>query len=232
MKRVLVLPFLVTGLIAGLAQPASAATPVAIYHMEDSGWTLVDSSPLHNNGILTGVATGLPGVSGLGYGFSGEQSLAKVPHSPSLNPQRKPFTVTVAFKITPRMRGLVDVDLVRKGLSTTSKGDWKLDLHGRAKSLRVRAVIIGSKASVVLGPAGPKVNDGQWHQAALARVGDLVTLSVDGQVVASVRRDVGKIRNSSPLTIGAKPHVVADGGAQPDADWFRGLIDEVSVTIG
>ena len=66
------------------------------------------------------------------------------------------------------------------------------------------------------------LSDGEWHQLTCTRTDDKVTITVDG---SSLSNDVslGRIANSSDVTIGAKP----TGG-----DAFRGRIDQAFIDVG
>ena len=76
-----------TCLILATFVTAHAGTVVGLWHMdENSGSTMQDSSGNGNDGNLTDVTLGLPGVSGTAYGFNGSTSLASVSSNDSLNP--------------------------------------------------------------------------------------------------------------------------------------------------
>ena len=70
--------------------------------------------------------------------------------------------------------------------------------------------------------AGPRLDDNRWHRISCVKRTGSVTLVVDGRSYKR-RKRVGAIRNHASLAIGAK----ASGG-----DWYRGLMDEVSIKLG
>jgi hypothetical protein len=210
------------GLSILAAAPASAAPTVrALYHMEDGGTTLADSSGNGNNGSLRKVTTGQPGVSGFAYRFNGRNSVATVPSSPSLNPGTATFTLAASFKM--KVKRAVDMDVVRKGVHDTPGGDYKIDVTGRGSKAIVRCVVIGSRGSggVV---SGPDINDGAWHRVSCTKKSNRLTFVVDGRVVGSQRVRIGRVDNDVALTIGGKPARIGD--------YYKGLVDEVSLTIG
>ena len=78
-----------------------------------------------NSGTLSNITLGVPGLAGTAYGFNGVDSIVTVPDSPTLNPGSSDFsfTLSVRFTLIPKS----DYDLLRKGLSTTQGGDYKLE---------------------------------------------------------------------------------------------------------
>ena len=102
---------------------AHAGTVVGLWHMDEtSGSTMNDSSGNNNNGSLTAVTLGLPGVSGTAYGFNGTTSKAKVDSNSSLNPGGADILLTAHVKFTGPF--LDDsYDIIRKGKSATSGGE-------------------------------------------------------------------------------------------------------------
>ena len=208
----------VAGAVGLLAQPAAAASTVrGLWHMDEtSGTVMTDSSGLGNNGALTNVAVGQAGLSVRGYGFNGSSSIVKVASRSSLNPGTLPFTWTTHVKFTQLPKD--DYDLVRKGLSTTSGGDWKSEILHNGKAF---CYLKGSSGSVGLSN-GPVLNDGSWHTVTCARNGNTVTLTVDASSYSTTHA-TGNISNSAQLTIGAKTS---------NGDYFKGVMDEVSLSIG
>ena len=217
------------GLIAlmTLTTVALAAT-TALWHMEDPS-TLVDSSGNGNNGTTDNITSG-PGFSDNGYHFSGSPSLATVPSSDSLNPGSEDIKVTAHANFTQkpthvrshgrkratRKKTASTYDLIRKGLATTSGGDYKMEI---LESGQARCTFRGEKSYDVSG--GPDLADGRWHEISCVKTANDIQLIVDGQVYKK-SANVGAISNDAPLTLGGKGQ----------ADWYRGDLDEVSVEVG
>src|SRR3954462_14979210 len=164
-------------MIAGTAQ---AATPVAVWHMEDPG-TMTDSSGNNNNGTTAGI-TSVPGSTGSGYHFESNSSVT-VPDSASLNPGTDDFTVTVhvRFDIAPAMG--TDYDVIRKGVASTGGGEWKMEIFPNS-TLSSPAFCLfkdvnGIAASVrgTTNLAGP-----DWHTITCAKTSTGVTVTVDGKL--------------------------------------------------
>lgn len=204
--------------IGGLAQPAAAASTVrGLWHMDEtSGTVMHDSSGQGNSGSLTNVQVGLAGFVGAGYGFNGSSSIVKVGSASSLNPGSSPFTWTTHVKFTQIPRD--DYDLVRKGLSTTSGGHWKSEILNTGKAY---CEVRGSSGTAHL-TNGPALNNGAWHTITCTRNGSTLTLTVDGKSYSTTHAS-GTVSNSAPLTIGAKTS---------NGDYFKGVMDEVRLSIG
>jgi len=205
------------------AHPAAAATvTVASWHMEEaSGSTqMVDSSGNNNTGTISSdVQLAQPGYSGLGYGFLG-RGLVSVPSASSLNPGSSPYSASLRFKSTTKPSSAVgDYDLVRKGLSTTSGGDWKMEVLQNGKLF---CHFRGSSASLALTGTSNVVN-GSWHLLECRVTTSGVQLRVDGTTQASTSQKPGTISNSAGLSIGAK---------NSKEDLTTGTLDEVLLTKG
>jgi hypothetical protein len=203
------------------AAPVFAASPTAIWHMDEtSGSTMSDSSGNGYNGTLSNVQTGASGFNGSkGYSFNGSTSKVIVPNGAGLNPGTKDLVVVahVKFSAVPAD----DYDVVRKGLQSTSGGDWKIEIVNVSGAATARCYLRGSSGSWQK-TTGPNLADGAWHTITCERHATSVQMSVDGTVWKKTKT-IGTISNTAALSIGAK----ASGG-----DWMKGTIDEVSITIG
>jgi hypothetical protein len=215
-----------------LALPAAAsASTAALWHMDEtSGTTMVDSSGAGNHGKLTNIALGQPGFQGLAYGFNGASSIIKVPSKDILNPDPAAgspatFTVTahVAFTVVPNA-AVGDYDLIRKGLSSTTGGYWKMEIYPNSSHTQGQAMcqMKGSVATTGTFKAGPNLADGQWHTIQCVKRATSVSVVVDNTTYTK-NVAVGRIANTAQLTVGAK-----NGGG----DWFNGRMDEVSIVTG
>src|SRR5512132_1130243 len=212
--------------LALLAVPgiASAAT-VSLWHMDEpSGSTMLDSAG-PNNGTLKNVSLGQPGTSGTAYRFNGSSSVVTVASSSSLNPGSSPFwmTVHVRFTAIPTAANGDDFDIIRKGLSGTAGGFYKMELVPGASGRPVRAhcSMEGSVTSRSL-TAGPDLSDGAWHTIQCVKDDSSISVVVDG-AKSSTPVALGSFANAADLAIGAK----AEGG-----DWYDGVLDEVSFGTG
>jgi hypothetical protein len=198
---------------------AAAAATVSFWHMnERSGSTMVDSvGGFH--GRARDVTVGVPAHYGLGYRFNGSSSVVRVPHTSRHNvPARTTFTVDALVRFPDPPRTVGDFDLVRKGLSGTADGHWKMEIFRNARGY---CQFRGSSGTVTIN-TGPRLDDNRWHRISCVKRARSVTLVVDGRRYTR-RQRIGAIGNRAPLAVGAK----ASGG-----DWYRGLMDEVSIKLG
>jgi hypothetical protein len=219
---------LAVALMAGVALLAlcgaalGATLNAALWHMEDPS-QLVDSSGTGNTGTPTNIEK-VPGTLGNGYHFDGSSSLATVPSSESLNPGGANITLKLAAKFTkPPDAAVLDYDLIRKGLSSTSGGEYKMEILPRKNYTKAKAFCYFKDTSKKVGKIinGPNLADGTWHTLSCTKTSQGVQLSVDGKTYTNPVV-LGSISNSAPLTIGAKT-----GGG----DWYSGEMDQVSVDI-
>jgi hypothetical protein len=195
--------------------PTPAAGTVALWHMDEtSGTVMIDSARSHT-GTLHSVQLGLPGVLGSAYGFTGS-SYVSVPSASDLNPGSGNIRVTIHLKTTSAP-ATPDWDLIRKGLYTTSGGEWKMEYQPSGQAS------CGFKGSAGYAEliAGPSLKDGRWHTVECVKTSSAIQVVVDGQAF-SKSANVGSIGNSDALVIGARP----------GSEFFQGSLDEASVTMG
>ena len=208
------------GLLIATASPASAATLVARWNMDGTGSTGGDSTGRGHTGTLHHVAVGRSGISGSGYGFSGKPSYVTVPSSGDFSPGSGNFKITLAVRFPALPSSSVaDFDLLRRGLSSTAGGSYKLEI---LRSGRAFCDYRGSSGEVTVTGTQNLANN-KWHTISCARVGNSVVLTVDGTSV-SRSGSIGSITGSGSLYIGAK-----DSSGN---DQYSGLMDAVSITKG
>jgi hypothetical protein len=201
------------------AGTAFGASPTALWHMDEtSGSTMYDSSGHGYNGTLSNVQKGVAGINGSkAYGFNGTSSKVIVPNAAGLNPGSKDLVVSVHVSFTAVPAD--DYDLIRKGLQSTSGGDWKIEIV-RVNGLAIARCYLRGSAGSWQKTTGPNLADGKWHTITCEKHATTVQMTIDGTVWKKTKT-IGSISNTSALSIGAK----AEGG-----DWAKGTIDEVSLT--
>ena len=214
---------LVAGAVAGFVPAAGASTPVAVWHMDESaGATTMRDAVDGHDGTLQNVQAGAPGYQGSGYKFNGSNSVAVVPASGDFNPGRAniSFVVHVNFTTVPSA-AVVDYDLLRG----PTRGAYKMEIVARNNRTTAKALCFfqgsGGKANLV---AGPNLADGRWHTLECRKTSSAIQLVVDGAVFTK-SASVGSLTNTDPVSLGAKSY---RGGG----DWYQGLMDEVSISIG
>lgn len=180
-----------------------------------------DSSGHGHNGVNQGdFVLGLPGHEGTSYGVSKSGSWIEVPSSPELNPDDEDFafSVWVNFKTTPDADG--SYDIVRKGLSYTPTGEFKLEIiHNGLVRCTAKDSTGHWSRSIVWNTS---VTDGRWHRIGCERKGRAWSAFADGDRV-SHRARLQRIFNDLPLSIGSKY------GFEDVPD---GRLDEVRLRIG
>jgi hypothetical protein len=189
--------------------PAQAANPlvtVALWQMDEPSGaaTMVDSSGEGHDGANFGVKTGRAGFEGAAY-FYGKTSpsFTRVLDSDLLDPSTHRFRVSLHFRVA-NLPPTSNVDLIRKGLSTTSGGD---------------CLFRGSEGTVrVISPV--KVSTDHWHEVICKRSSNALVLSVDSTVTKQLGR-AGEVANDAPVNLGAKDEAGADS--------FVGKLDEVRI---
>jgi concanavalin A-like lectin/glucanase superfamily protein len=199
------------------APTAPAAPPklVALWHMDETSANVMVDSVGGHNGILDGVAVGLPGFIGTAYGFT--RSAVTVPSAAPLNPGRRKLTVAIRLNTT-EVPLHPDWDLLRKGVFGSGVGDYKIEYQ---PSGQASCGFLGSAGRDVELTAGPPLNDGRWHTVQCVKTTTAIRLVVDGRTF-SKRAKIGSISNHAPLVIGARP----------GSEFFRGSLDEAYVQVG
>jgi len=201
---------------------------------EGAGATqMVDASGNNNHGSLTNAETGLAGHIGKSYYFGrvGLPSLADVPHSATLNPGTADITLSMYAKfpkVPPAAVG--DYDMVRKGLSSKTAGNYKMEIVPRNSGTIGRAYCLfkGTSGRGVLAK-GPDLSDDQWYYIECKKTATQVSLRVKATVGSFDQTwtksvVVGSIINSTNVYVGAK--------APAGGDQYTGAMDEVKIEIG
>jgi hypothetical protein len=180
-----------------------------------------DSSAYGNDGIKQGApTTGLPGHRGTSYSFGTPGSWIDVPSTDALNPGTRNFAMSAWLKFRSAPTGHGTIDIIRKGLSFTRTGEYKLEIiYGgvircTTKDVQGREYRISSW--------GRPVTDGRWHEVSCARTDRSWTVRVDGWSRSKLVR-LGAVSNTMPLSIGSKY------GLQ---DAHPGRVDEVRLRVG
>lgn len=219
----LLLAFLAPNVFAsesGAVSRAEVAFPGGIWRMEDPT-QMLDVSGNDNHGTTTDIRK-TRGFEDKGYRFNGSSSIVTVPSSDSLNPGEEDLLLTayVKFDKAPS-KAVGDYDLIRKGVSATPGGDYKMEILPSKNNTQAKAFCFFKDSSKTVGQivAGPNLADGAWHELACAKTETEVQLSVD-RTTYTEEVSLGSISNDNPVTVGAKT---------PGADPYKGSMDEVSM---
>jgi hypothetical protein len=194
--------------------------------MDETSGTTMNDAVGSNDGTLAHVKIGVPGLTGTAYRFNGKTSQIIVPSADALNPGSSTFTVTVnvKFSIVPPA-SVGDYDLIRKGFSGTSGGDWKMEILPVSGKGVGSCYFKGSTSSTTLTDT-VNLADNHWHSITCQKTSTQVKLTVDGRTLTTTKT-IGTISNTVSLNIGFK-----NDPGNPPQDWYKGVMDEVSISKG
>lgn len=198
--------------------PPPPASVVALWHLDElSGTTAHDSSGNGHNGAISGPVTlGVPGELNTAYSFVPKSAII-VPDAPDLRPGTANITISYWLNATTAP-STGDYDMFVKGEAGSSGGQIKLEVQQNGQA---SCMFRGSAGSKQL-QAGPDVVDGHWHHVICQRKGNQIIETVDGET-HSVTKATGSITVTMPVRLGSHEN----GG-----DWYRGVLDEVTYSIG
>jgi concanavalin A-like lectin/glucanase superfamily protein len=204
--------------VLGATAPANAAYTVRALWKMDSLPKMVDSSGSGNNGSTRHVE-----LSGKAYRFNGKDSLAKVPDRPDLDPGRANIRLTVKLSLTKVPASNGSFDIVRKGVTTSAGGDYKLELVRSSSGRAIPSCVFkDSSGREVTARGTSSLNNKGFVTVTCTKTSSGVAVSAAGST-KTVSARLGSISNRSPVYFGGK----GDG-----TDWFPGLIDQVKIDIG
>ena len=175
---------------------------------EGSGTILVDSSPLLNNGTISGAPSWVTGINGQALDLSGSGQFAQVPSNSSLSITNM---ITLAAWIRPDVRGTQRI--IKK--SNASSG-YELFLEGPSPyrvSVRFNNTIrVNSTTAYPI--------DGTWMHVAATWDGTIIRLYINGVEEASLSSSTSIVANSDNLGVGA---------TLPGSDYFNGRLDDLYI---
>ena len=219
-----------TTLACALVIPSAAAatTVVAQWNMDNTfGTTMEDSSGNGNDGTTYNIVT-----SGGGYIFDGGTSKVVVPNSATLNPGISDFSYTVQVQTDTVPPTGKDYDLMRKGISTTQGGEYKVELinvKGKAKALCVVKDAAGHSASI-RGGGTLNLADNVLRTITCTKTATSLAVQVTSRPLNLKHARLGSVSNNQPLTIGVKlPNSPENDLAA--GDWYEGLMRSASIAI-
>ena len=199
---------------------ASSSSVVGLWHLDEtSGTTAFDSSGNANNGAISGPVTlGVPGQLNTAYSFV-PKSTVIVPNASDLVPGTATITISYWLKATTLpCCNAIDYDMFTKGDGSSKGGQIKIEVQENGQGSCMFRGSLGKKQL----QAGPNVVDGNWHQVTCVRNGTQIVETVDGASF-SVTKATGAITVTDTIRLGSHKN----GG-----DWYKGVLDEVSYSIG
>ena len=118
----------VTGMLVGSPAAWAMLVKAADWQMKEASGQMIDSSTNNNDGSPTDVLR-----TGSTYTFNGSTSRVAVPDSDSLDPLEKDITLTASVQVTNAPMD-DSYDIVRKGLSASPGGDYKMEIKRASNS--------------------------------------------------------------------------------------------------
>jgi Concanavalin A-like lectin/glucanases superfamily len=208
-------------IVASMASPAWAVLlKAADWQMVETSGQMIDSSGNNNSGDTTDVRQ-----RGSSYVFNGSTSYVLVPDSESLDPEESDITLRAGVTVTNTPMDDDSYDIVRKGLSATPGGDYKMEIKRAADptvgKLHCLFKGTGGKVDIV---ARRDIVDGEWHTLECIKTSTSVVARVDGKSSGTKAGSAGSIANPTNVMVGAKTAVPLD-------DVFDGKMDFVSIDI-
>lgn len=229
MKRKLV-SVMAGAMFVALVPSTAFAALVAEWRMDEppGATTMFDSAAAGgaNNGAITSVITGVPGlVGGNAYQFDGTTSYVTVPDNPSLDAGAANITLTATVKVEDGEILDDSYDLVRKGVTTTPGGEWKMEIKRSGTNTTVGKLLCvfkGGTKVAVQRQANIDIVDGRAHTLKCIKTASQVQAVVDGRTFTNVKA-AGSIANDQPVILGSK---------SPGDDMLQGVLDQVMISIG
>jgi hypothetical protein len=207
------------GLLMASSPAWAVLVKAAYWQMNETSGPMIDSSGNENHGNPTDVRR-----TGSRYVFNGSTSRVAVPDSDSLDPAANDITLSASVSVTNAPMDDDSYDIVRKGLSATPGGDYKMEIK------RTGDPTVGKLHCLFKGTGGrvrkvarPDIVDGNWHTLACIKTSTSVVAMVDGRSYTQTG-SAGSISSSKGVLVGAKT-------ALPLDDTFDGSMDFVSIDI-
>jgi hypothetical protein len=210
--------------VAGMLIAASSAWAALVlkadWQMNETSGLMIDSSGNNNYGTPSlGVVQ-----TGSLYAFNGSTSYVAVPDNDSLDPLEKDITLRAFVLVTDAPMDDDSYDVVRKGLSATPGGDYKMEIMGTSDPTvgKLHCLFKGTGGRVRK-VARPDIVDGRWHTLECIKTRTSVVARVDGRSYTKAG-SVGSISNPTNVLVGAKTAIPLD-------DVFYGAMDFVGIDI-
>jgi hypothetical protein len=200
-----------------LTTPAQAAVTVRALWNMDSLPTMVDSAGGDNNGTTRNLS-----LSGGGYLFNSKSDIATAPDAANLDPGSATITLTARLKFSMRPPTGGTFDIVRKGLSTSAGGDYKIEIMRRSNVAVAACTFRDNKGNAVRAEGAVDLATSTFQTITCTKTATSAKVTAGGQTRAT-SRSLGTISNTAPVYVGGK----GDG-----TDAFPGVIDFVKIAIG
>ena len=137
----------------------------------------------------------------------------------TINPRRHPFTFGATVRVTSTQTSPTST-VIQKG-DYTNPRRWRLKLNG--PTARPYCLVEGANGLLRM-HSMTGLADGQWHRVVCNRDGRIVTLVVDGVVVATKTGPIGPVRNHATVRIGGTSLIAKN-------NQFFGALDKVTFKV-
>ena len=211
--------------VAGMIMASSPAWAVllmakaAYWRMNETSGKMIDSSRHTNRGTPRNVVR-----TGTTYVFNGTTSRVVVPDHASLDPAGEGITLRAYVRVPNHAMDDDSYDIVRKGLSGTGGGDYKMEIKRTTnRTIGNLHCLFGGSRGTVSKVARGDIVDGRWHTLECVKTSDSVVAKVDGRSYTKAG-SAGSISSSTNVLVGAKK-------VKPFDDVFDGSMDFVSIDI-
>ncbi len=195
--------------LAGITSTTSAAAVGEWYFNEEKGMLAEDSSGNGNNGTIIG-ATWVDGKKGSALSFDGIDDYVEIPHDALLSPNT---ALTIEAWVNPASNTVWQRIVSKSYHPNTDYSLFRGDKNNVGFSIKM-----GTVNRTVYSPAD-SVPIGTWTYVVGTYDGTRLRIYVNGTQVNSLAIS-GKINvHAEPLRI----------GGDPQGDFFKGMIDEVSI---
>jgi hypothetical protein len=207
-----------------LAVPANAAEGDRAYWALDEPGT--PSIAFDSVGTNDGTNYNITGT-GEGYVFNGTDSRVVVPNASSLNPGAADFSYGATIVMDdPPVLGDTD-DIIRKGITTSTGGEFKLEIKMTKYGARARCVVKDALKVVGAIQGTVEIANGQPHTITCSKTSAGVTVRVDAANPRTKPALLGSVANSNSLGLGSK----AEPTARTGWDWFSGSMTEAWLRV-
>jgi hypothetical protein len=148
------------------------------------------------------------------------RALIEVADDPALDPGDDDFQYGASVWLAPDQT-TTGSNIVQKGRFAASDSLWKLQVDNDAGH---PSCVVRSDGDLVRVRSPITIADGAWHQVWCTKVGDAITIEVDGKG-RTTHGELGPVTSDWPVRIGAP-------GLGEHDDQFHGRIDDVFLRIG
>lgn len=227
MKRWGAFVLAVVAIVGAQVGGASAATTDrGVWRLNETGspTTAIDSSGFGNTGTNSNVV-----ATGSGYTFNGKSSRVVVADKASLDPGTANFSFGVTLVMSTAPARGETYDVLRKGVTTSTGGEYKLEIAHVSGKAYARCLVKDAKKVVASIVAPTNLADGSPHAITCNKTSRGVSVKIDAlaprtKTVAAL----GSVSNTAKLGLGAKAETKTNSGF----DWYLGLMRDAWVRVG